>query len=768
MSFSISGKVMVIYGSIFIAVICLTFGMSYFGTVGRLEQDLKNIHLALLKQIDDKIEITFRTTEKDLLNLSQQLEYVYFMYDSYDDPSQKYANSFGLSNKLKTMVYANEQLSSVFVYSNASKDIMTDKAFLQRSESADNWLAGYIDMDGYSKWISTHKVWDGDKEHHVVTHIRPYPLISSPGYRKGLVAVNITEDVLFRMIYDVYEGGKLGGHTFIIDDKGSIVTHDDKSRLYTNMTDVPYMKRILNENGNGHFTVSSNGAEQSVFYRKSEYTGWKIVSVIPQTQLYQPLESVRNLMLAIAALMVVLALSALFYVNRRTFKPLDRLAGKMSGSFRPVKPGQTAGLGYLETVFDQMFTDREQLEKRVRDSKPALKWRMVMDILTGYRTDYASVSRQLEFIGVRILPEMFVVCTAEFDKEDGISPKDETLYAYALCNVAEEVINMENAGIAVDMGASSVAIIFSFAEGDEEQNHLRTLAALEQILDIMKRQFGLLVTAGVGRCYRDMGHIPTSYDESQKALQYRMVIGSHSVISVLDLIGSDNQDYYRIIKMTDRVVEALRQTEYGKLKEFVAELFQEAVGGGLSPELIRQLSYELVMKSLQGISATGIDAEETLAGLGNLHERINRCNDWQEAERIVMTALEQMARKVEEKRMQRGSNKAIEKMVDYIEEHYGESEFSLDRLADQFELSPTYISKLFKEHTERNFIDYLIEIRINASKEMLADKNRKINDVAEAVGYTNTRSFLRAFKKYTGMTPSEYRDWVITSRPPSE
>ncbi|MDF2715797.1 MAG: hypothetical protein K0R28_2722 [Paenibacillus sp.] len=759
---------MVIYGSIFIAIICLTFGLSYFGTVGRLEQDLKETHLALLKQIDDKIEITFRTTEKDLLNLSQQLEYVYFMYDSYDDPSQKYANFFGLSNKLKTMVYANEQLSSVFVYSNVSKDILTDKAFLQRSEPANNWLGGYIDMEGYSKWISTHKVWDGDKEHHVVTHIRPYPLISSPGYRKGLVAVNITEDVLYRMIHDVYEDGQQGGHTFIIDDKGSIVTHDDKSRLYTNMTDVPYIKRILNENGNGHFTVSSNGAEQSVFYRKSEYTGWKIVSVMPQTQLYRPLESVRNLMLAIAALMAVLALSVLFYVNRRTFKPLDRLAGKMSGSYRPVKPGQTAGLGYLETVFDQMFTDREQLEKRVRDSKPALKWRMVMDMLTGYRTDYASVSRQLEFIGIRILPEMFVVCTAEFDKDGGISPRDETLYAYALCNVAEEVINMENAGIAVDMGASSVAIIFSFAEGDEEQNHLRALAALEQILDIMKRQFGLLVTAGVGRCYRDMGYISRSYDESQKALQYRMVIGSHSVISVLDLIGSDNQDYYRIIKMTDRIVEALRQTEYGKLKEFVTELFQEAVCGGLSPELIRQLSYELVMKSLQGISATGIDTEETLAGLGNLHERINRCNDWQEAERIVMTALEQMAGKVDEKRIQRGSNKAIEKMVAYIEEHYGESEFSLDRLADKFELSPTYISKLFKEHTERNFIDYLIEIRINASKELLADKNRKINDVAEAVGYTNTRSFLRAFKKYTGMTPSEYRDWVIASQPASE
>lgn len=763
MRLSISGKVMSIYGTVFIAIIFVAFGLSYFGTVGRLEQDLKNTHIALLKQIDDKIEIVFRATEKDLLNLSQELEYVYFMYDSYEDASQKYANFFGLSNKLKTMVHSNEQFSSVFVYSSVSGDVLTDKTFLQRDESADNWLESYIDMKGYSKWISTHKVWDGDNERNVVTLIRPYPLISSPGFRKGLVAVNITEDVLHRMINDVYEGGQLGGHTFIIDDKGKIVTHDDKAQLYKNMTDVPYIKRILGEKGNGQFTDKSNGDKQSVFYTVSDYTGWTIVSVIPQTQLYQPLESIRNLIVAIAALMIVLALSVLFYVNWRTFKPLDRLVGKMPRAFRPAQPGRTAGLGHLETMFDQMFTDREQLEKRVRDSKPILKWRIVMDMLTGYRTDYASLSRQLEFNEFRFLPEMFVVCTAEIGKNGGVSPQDETLYTYALCNVAEEVINMENAGVAVDMGSGSAVIIFSFAEGEEEQNHLRALAVLEHILDIMKRQFGLQVTVGVGKCYREMKDIPKSYDESLRALQYRMVIGSHSVISVEDLIGSDNQDYYRIIKMTDRIVEALRRTESEKLQDYVSLLFQEAVGGGLSPELIRQLSYELIMKSLQAVAATGIDTEETLAGLGNLHARINRCHDWQEAERIVLSALEQMAKKVENKRMQRGNNKSIEKMLIYIEERYKESDFSLDRLADKFELSPTYISKLFKEHTEKNFIDYLIEIRINASKQLLADKNLKVNDISEGVGYTNTRSFLRAFKKYTGMTPTEYRDWVVGS-----
>ncbi|MGV2806483.1 helix-turn-helix domain-containing protein, partial [Clostridium perfringens] len=139
---------------------------------------------------------------------------------------------------------------------------------------------------------------------------------------------------------------------------------------------------------------------------------------------------------------------------------------------------------------------------------------------------------------------------------------------------------------------------------------------------------------------------------------------------------------------------------------------------------------------LQAIATIGIDMEEILDSMGNkLHERINRCRDWQELKTIVLTELEQMAKKVEDKRMQRGSNKLIDKMLAYIEDHYRESEFSLAQLADQFELSPTYISKLFKEYTEKNFIDYLIETRIHAAKQLLTDKNRKINDIAEEVGY---------------------------------
>jgi len=149
MKTSISGKVMMIYGIVFMAIILLTFWLSYIGTIGKLEKDLKDANHALLKQVEQNIEVAFRQTEKDLLTLMDELEFVYFMYESYTDEAQKYSNFFALNEKLKTFINSNPNYSSIFLYSSISGDIMTDKTYLKHAALEDNWLDDYLAMPEY-------------------------------------------------------------------------------------------------------------------------------------------------------------------------------------------------------------------------------------------------------------------------------------------------------------------------------------------------------------------------------------------------------------------------------------------------------------------------------------------------------------------------------------------------------------------------------------------------------------------------------------------
>lgn len=98
----------------------------------------------------------------------------------------------------------------------------------------------------------------------------------------------------------------------------------------------------------------------------------------------------------------------------------------------------------------------------------------------------------------------------------------------------------------------------------------------------------------------------------------------------------------------------------------------------------------------------------------------------------------------------------MEEVFLYIEEHYQES-LTLQSLATKFYISDSYFSRIFKQHTGKNFIEYVTDYRMKIAKDLLEYSLMKTNEVSMAVGYTDQRYFSQIFKKHVGMTPSLYR-----------
>lgn len=98
----------------------------------------------------------------------------------------------------------------------------------------------------------------------------------------------------------------------------------------------------------------------------------------------------------------------------------------------------------------------------------------------------------------------------------------------------------------------------------------------------------------------------------------------------------------------------------------------------------------------------------------------------------------------------------VARTMQYLNEHYRQA--SLEEAAAQVNLSPAYLSKIFKEKSGSGFSDTLSSIRMNKAKEMLDDPQYKSYDIAYYLGYDNPKNFSRAFKTYFGVNPSEYRN----------
>ena len=109
------------------------------------------------------------------------------------------------------------------------------------------------------------------------------------------------------------------------------------------------------------------------------------------------------------------------------------------------------------------------------------------------------------------------------------------------------------------------------------------------------------------------------------------------------------------------------------------------------------------------------------------------------------------------------NNKMAELIKEYIEENYMHS-ISLYTASEKIYLSPTYISKIFKKVTGSNFVEYLTAVRMEEAKKLLLDYNNKIYEIGNMVGYKSIKHFSQVFKRYIGVTPTEYKEGLNLAR----
>nr|WP_282450298.1 AraC family transcriptional regulator [Blautia obeum] len=102
------------------------------------------------------------------------------------------------------------------------------------------------------------------------------------------------------------------------------------------------------------------------------------------------------------------------------------------------------------------------------------------------------------------------------------------------------------------------------------------------------------------------------------------------------------------------------------------------------------------------------------------------------------------------------NNEIIKEAIRYISQTFA-GNLTLEDVASHVHLNPAYFSTLFKQSTGSSFKEYLNMVRIEESKRLLINPEYSIIDVAMAVGFMDQSYFSKVFKKYTGLTPKQYR-----------
>jgi two-component system response regulator YesN len=105
-----------------------------------------------------------------------------------------------------------------------------------------------------------------------------------------------------------------------------------------------------------------------------------------------------------------------------------------------------------------------------------------------------------------------------------------------------------------------------------------------------------------------------------------------------------------------------------------------------------------------------------------------------------------------------GTSGKMREILQYIHKHFHEKGFTIFDIADHVALSETYLCSFFKKQRGGTVKEYITSLRGAKAKELLLDKEMKLYEVAERLGFADANYFTTFFKKYEGCTPTEYRE----------
>lgn len=207
-----------------------------------------------------------------------------------------------------------------------------------------------------------------------------------------------------------------------------------------------------------------------------------------------------------------------------------------------------------------------------------------------------------------------------------------------------------------------------------------------------------------------------TFTEGESAIRFLAENPVDVVITDIHMPGMTGLDMIDRIKESNKKVSFVILSGYGRF-----EYAQRAIDLGVKKFLMKPTSPEEVTQALEQIESELTDrAPSTLA-------------------------------------QKPTNNLLIMRAKEYIDLNY-RKKFTLTDMANALYISPNYLSDLFKKHTGMKFSDYLLEVRMEKSKEYLMDVQYKVGDISALVGFSDARYFSSTFRKRYGMSPLEFRN----------
>ncbi|WP_168122126.1 helix-turn-helix domain-containing protein [Paenibacillus sp. HB172176] len=699
---------------------------------GHIKNELITYNNANLKNTTENYEATFQLIENSVLTFSLNEKVTEF-----NKPEFNYASGSQLMDELQIFL-ANQSLflENMIVYYEKS-GVTLEKS---RGADADVMFGRYYVSQDYS-----YDFWKAQFDAPYVTRILPNSVFSELVYADKLSSSQVLIPIVVKNNTNpsVYIIAFADAHKLFATYHQSINDNfyilDETQQLFF-ATGAEQKDAFPAFEGNlGYVKQGKN----YYFYKKGESTGLIYVNVIPDDSIASQMKW-NYTFVALFVFAVIISILASFLFSVRLNRPVKRLVHsiqQLTNDFPWQKHSGIKEFNIIQEKVQHLLDSNWDINQTLEEKNSLLRHLAYINELRNIRSNGSYLNDLIDINE----PYRFVLFKLTFKPRlfEEIDVNEDRATSYIMTYINKVVSERFQESLTLQIENDQLLSVVYSEQGS--QRLLETLNEIRQVLDL-DREYCFL-TIALSKRHDPEDDFKMSFDQTKSLLQYRKYNDKTQILSATD---AKPTNYYLMPAQEEEINVNLNNGNEAQIIQFVKRELGVLKKKEASEKQVKAFISNIVDRVKRAFLFNKLDVDV----LKTFQDCLQNNHTFEDLEQLFEEWLPQIADLIRGKKEKEDYITSF--VFDHLEKHYAH-DITLEMMADKLNLSRSYLSTYFKEKTGIYFVDYVNMFRVDRAKELLSGSDVKIQDAAAKVGYQNINSFNRMFKKFTGVTPSEFR-----------
>ena len=677
------------------------------------------------------------------------------------DEIKDYREMNNMKKQLEELQVLNsEWMSDMAVYFLKSDVVISSRGILyQKGEPEERrpaWINGKIECENGFAYYPTEDYASElyERRERICMLVRTYPVRTSLNNETAYIMFGVKESAISEILKKT-DGKTENNVLLIVDEYGNVISSSKDFEKYSKMQNDGYWKNFDVENeddSDNHNNIrilnrEMDGKKYVLSYCNIDKYNWKILSLIPKKTLFKGTSYILFLTVFICILALILGIFISMFFARSIYKPFKRI---INSALRTLDKQPESALNEYDVINDAIGR-MEDYNSTIEQNRLLIKYNLVHGLINHKFSDSEELEGMLslcdsDFDGNKYAALLFVANRAYMD---GLTLENRRFVMFKMIEVVQSVSNGNVTYFAAEKDAYSVIVIAAC-----HSNEYNTIVKdAGYINDYMFSNYYTSFFTVVGTFADDAVSLKDSWQNITKAMEYRMFMFGRNIIFSEEMLKREQSNEILSKEYFSNLSGALNSGDVEKCKNAIHDIVQEMVNGNYSAahcntktmEMVSVISGFLRDHNIHTNDSTRSKFENILYNAENVYEIEDIINS------IVREALSDM-----DTRRDNSLQYMVGKVKDYIEQNLTR-ELTLVEVAKHVHISPSYLSKIFKDETGTNFNEYITSIRMKKAADMLVNTDITVEAIAQAVGYNTVHYFIKKFKHTYGATPKNYR-----------